>query len=171
MEVTGYELKEALKIKAIELQAIQSIFDESLYKFEDEKDKETPAEVVAKITTLEEEIAHLQTAQSYYNISTTVNVNGVPILLEKAIKLVGGAGRISKMWRTASKGKVRDRWDRSQVITRRTDEEIAMPTITKSEALEKAKTAEKFASALRSAIAIGNTTKMNIDWVDESLFS
>lgn len=170
MNVTGYELKEALKLRTIELQAVQSLFDESLYKFENE-DKLTPTEVVDKIVELESQIASLQTAQSYYNLQVQVDVPGRRELLEKVIKLVGGAGRVSKMWRTASKGRTRDRWDRSQTVTRRTDEVMAEPTVKKMDALDKAKDAEKFASALRSAIAIGNTSIVGIDWIDESLFS
>ena len=170
MQVTGYKLKEALKLKAIELQAVQSLFDESLYKFEGEE-KLSPEEVVDKIKTLEDQIAKLQTAQSYYNLQVIVEVNGKKGFLETAIKLVGGAGRVSKMWRTASAGRTRDRWDRSNIITRRTDEVMAEPTVNKITALEKAKEAEKFASALRSAIAVGNTNIVDVDWIDEKLFS
>ena len=170
MEVTGYKLKEALKLKTIELQSVQSLFDESLYKFEDE-DKLLPEEVVKRIVELENQIALLQTAQSYYNLQVKVDVLGKEELLENVIKLVGGAGRVSKMWRTASKGRTRDRWDRSNIVTRRTDEVMAEPTVDKITALEKAKEAEKFASALRSAIAVGNTNIVDIDWIDEKLFS
>jgi len=171
MEVTGYKIKEALKLKNLELQAVQSLFDESLYKFEDEKDKMSPAEVAQKILVLENNIADLQTAQSYYNLQVPIEIDGVKGTLEKAVKIVGGAGRLSKMWRTAAKGNVRDRWNRSQVATRRADEEVAIPTISKRDALELAKDAEKFASQLRSAIALGNTTVIDIGWIDENLFS
>ena len=75
------------------------------------------------------------------------------------------------MWRTASAGRTRDRWDRAQIVTRRADEVMAEPTVKKSDALDRAKGAEKFASALRSAIAIGNTNTIGIDWIDENLFS
>jgi len=170
MDVTGYKLKEALKLKTIELQSVQSLFDESLYKFEGEE-KLSPMDVVAQIKTLEDQIAKLQTAQSYYNLQVIVIINGERGFLETAIKLVGGAGRVSKMWRTASAGRTRDKWDRSQIATRRTDEITAEPTVKKVDALEKAKEAEKFASSLRSAIAVGNTSIVDIAWIDEKLFS
>lgn len=170
MEVTGYMLKEGLKMKSIELSSIQTLFNESLYKFPDEK-KMSPQEVVAAIVALEEDISLLQTAQSYYNLNVKVTVNKIGKLsLEQAIKLVGGAGRVSKMWRTAAKGNTRDRWSMSNVDVRRKDEEIASPTIKKEEALQHAKNAERYASSLRSAIALGNTTTVEIDWIDESLF-
>lgn len=100
-----------------------------------------------------------------------IEAEGFKMLLEEAIKRVGGAGRMSKLWRTVSKGTTRDRWTSIQAATRKEGEEKAKPTITKAGALEKAKEAEKFASALRSAIAVGNTTKVSIDWVDENLLS
>lgn len=170
MEITGYQLKEALKMTSLELSTIQSQFEDTLFKFDDE-DKETPAVIADKISTLEAKIAKLQTAQSHYNMSVNVIVQGKTLLLEEAIKHVGGAGRLSKTWRTASKGTTRDRWTSIQAATRKEGEEKAKPTITKAEALEKAKDAEKFASALRSAIAVGNTTKVSIDWVGEDLLS
>ena len=170
MEVTGYQLKEALKMTSLELSTIQSQFEETLFKFDDE-DKETPEEIANKIYTLELKIAKLQTAQSFYNMAVEVDVQKIKFLLEEAIKCVGGAGRLSKMWRTASKGKTRDRWSDLQAATRKEGEERAKPTITKMQALGKAKEAEKLASALRSAIAIGNTAKVSIDWVDEDLLS
>lgn len=170
MEVTGYMLKEVLKLKSIELQAVQSLFDESLYKFEDEN-KMDPSEVVSNIQKLEEEISILQTAQSYYNLQVKVNIVDKKITLEQSIKLVGGAGRISKMWRNAAAGNTRDKWGRGRIETRKVDEERAISTLTNVEALNYAKEAEKIASALRSAIAVGNTEKVNIDWIDAGLFS
>ncbi len=172
MEVTGYQLKEALKMKNLELATIQTQFDDSLHKFEDEEDK-SPGTVAEHIAMLEEHVAELQTAQSYYNLQVTVKLhkNMIEIPLEKAIKLVGGAGRLSKMWRSAAKGDKLDRWDRRIHMTRKSDEEVAKPTISKAEALERAKKAESYASQLRNAIALGNTTKVAIDWLDESLIS
>jgi hypothetical protein len=169
MNVTGYQLKEALKMKTLELSTVQTQFDESLHKFEGDEDKISPQEIVGKIASLEEEIAELQTAQSYYNLQVTIHVGDLPMKLEKAIKLVGGAGRVSKMWRSASKGQMRERWERHSLVVRRADEEVAKPTISKNEALDRAKEAERFASRLRNSIAVGNTTTVAIDWLDESL--
>jgi hypothetical protein len=169
MNVTGYKLREALKMKSLELATIQSLFDESLYAFEGEK-KDSPEVVAARIGVLETQIAVLQAAQSYYNLQVTVEPDGNKMPLEAAVKMVGGAGRLSKMWRTAAQGSKRDRWDRSMSPVRNKEDVIAQPTISKSDALVFAQKAEKFAAALRSTIAVGNNNVVAIDWIDESLF-
>jgi len=170
MLVTGYMLKEALKMKALELTTIQTQFDESLYRFEGE-DKQHPKEVADAIRKLEAEIVELQTAQDYYNLNVKVDVTevGEQWPLCKAVKAVGGAGRVAKMWRTAAHGEKRDRWDRSRSMTRNKDDEVAMPTVTKPEALAEARATEKFASQLRNAIAVGNTDAIDVPWVTEEL--
>lgn len=170
--VTGHQLKEALSLKQLELATIQTQFDESLFAFKDEK-KDHPNDIVNHINKLEHEIAMLQTAQTFYNLNVKVKLGGMDreVPLTYAIKIVGGAGRIAKMWRTAAKGQQRDRWDRLQATTRRTDEVQAEPVMDKKEALDKAKEAEKFAGSVRSAIATGNTEKMHIDFLDPALLS
>ena len=172
MLVTGHQLKEIIHLKQLELLTIQTQFEDSLFKFEGEE-KEHPADVVTQIQKLEHEIATLQTAQGYYNDVVTVTIEGLkdPVKLAYAIKAVGGAGRVAKMWRLAAQGKRRDRWDRMQAETRRTDEEKARPIMEWKEALKKAKEAEKFAGSMRSAIATGNTNEVSINFIDPTLFS
>ena len=175
MEITGYMLKEAIKMAGLELDAIRSGFDDSLFAF-DGDEKQDPVGIAKETATLEGKVAHLQTAQAEYNLTVTVSVKGIdgvsaPMSLGAAIRLVGGMGRLAKMWRTAARGKIRDRWDRQRVETRSADLVVAHPTVTKADALIQAKTYEKFASALRNAIAVGNTTKLDIAWVDTSLLA
>ena len=170
MKVTGYMFKEALKMHSLTLSTVQTQFDESLHIFEGDSNREHPKSIVDKIRKLEHMIATLQTGQSEYNLAVQVKVGDKDMPLELAIKLVGGAGRISKMWRSASKGRVRDRWDSSRIVSRNKDEEIAQPTITKNDALEEAIGAEKFALRLRSAISTGNTVEAEISSLDPGLF-
>jgi hypothetical protein len=169
MEITGYKLKEALKMASLEKETVLTQFDETLYAFKGEK-KPSPEEISDRVSYLETKIATLQTAQSQYNLNIMVSVQGEEMSLQQAIKMVGGAGRLSKMWRSAAKGSKRDRWERQSSVTRKTDEEIALPTITKQDTMQRAKEAELFASRLRSAISTGNTNKVDIPWVGESLF-
>jgi hypothetical protein len=169
MQVNGYKIREALKMKALELTTIQSQFDESLFIFEGDQ-KESPIDISDKITKLEVEIAMLQAAQSEYNLKVKVEVEGKTLPLEAAVKMVGGAGRLSKMWRTAAGGAKRERWDRGFPTTRNKEDVVAQPTISKSKALELAKAAERLAASLRNAIAVGNNTVVAIDWIGESLF-
>lgn len=169
-KVTGHQLKEALKMASLTLSTIFSQFDETLYKFHDEE-KESPSVIADKISEFENKVAKIQTAQSLYNLSVKIIVNNKEMTLEEAIKRVGGAGRMAKMWRNASKGSKHERYYGGDHKRRSADEEIAKPTISKTDALEKAKDAEKFAAKLRTAIAIGNSTEVSIDFVDDDLLS
>jgi len=158
--------------KQLELATVSSTFEESLYKFEGE-DKQTPQEVADNITKLEREISTLQTAQSRYNLGVTVVVGATKekLTLEQAVKLVGGAGRVAKLWRNAAKGEKRDRYGYGdRVKTRKADEVTATATVTREEALTKARNAESFAGSLRNAIAFGNTTELDLD-IPQELFS
>ena len=171
MIVNGYKLRETIKMKQLELSTIQTQFEDSLFKFEGEA-KIHPKDVVNQIKKLEHEIALLQTAQNSYNSSVTVTLDGMnePVRLAYAIKIVGGAGRVAKMWRSAAQGKTRDRWDRMAPEIRKSDEEKAQRVMDNKEALEEAKIGEKFASSVRSAIATGNAEDVDIAFIDESLF-
>jgi len=168
MEVTGFQIKEALKMKNLELDAVRLQFDDSLHAFKDEK-KLSPQEVMTQVTQLEQEIALLQTAQSIFNLTVEVLVGKTTMTLEQAIKMVGGAGRSSGMWRKAAGSRRRRGYYNEPSLSRRADEEQAVPTIDRAEALQHAKSAEKFASQLRGAIAVGNTKKVNVNLVTEAL--
>ncbi len=170
MLVTGYRLKEAIKMTTLELNAVQSQFDGSLHVFKGEED-DSPFKISDRIKELELNVVDLQTAQDHYNLSVKIKVGKEIWQLARAIKAVGGAGRIAKMWRTAAYGKKTDSWDRQRSLTRNKDEEVAKPTVKKQEALEESRNAEKYASQLRNAIAIGNTDAIDIAWVTPELFA
>ncbi len=175
MQVTGYRFKEAIKMAGLELDAVRSTFDESLFVFAGDE-REDPVAIAKTIEQLESQVAMLQTAQAEYNLAVAVSVkdtdgNKIDMSLGAAIRLVGGMGRLAKMWRTAARGKIRDRWDRQRVETRSKDLDVAQPTVPKRDALNLAKQYERFASALRNAIAVGNTTKLDIAGVDASLLA
>jgi len=168
MEVSGFQIKEALKMKNLELDAVRLQFDDSLHAFKDEK-KMSPQEIMTEVSKLEQEIAVLQTAQRIFNLETIVKVGEATMPLEAAIKLVGGAGRSSGMWRKAAGSRRRRGYYNEPSLSRRADEEQAQPTVSRAEALQFAKEAEKFASQLRGAIAVGNTQKVDIDSVTPAL--
>jgi hypothetical protein len=170
MEVTGLQIKEALKMANLELETWRLQFDESLHAFSDEE-KAKPVEVMANVAELEFRVAQLQTAQSKFNLDTIVKVGSREMPLEMAIKMVGGAGRSSAMWRRAAGAKRRRGYFSEPNLTRNKDEEQAMPTITNVEALNLAKKAERFASQLRGAIALGNTRKVDIAGLQPEWFA
>ncbi len=169
MKVTGYQLKEAIKMKALELDTIQSQFNDSLHRFEDEE-KRSPIDIVDDLRRLENHLVELQTAQDFFNLGVQCEVNGEPISLSQAIKAVGGAGRIAKMWRTAAQGEKSDRWERARNLTRNKEDESAIPTISKEEALNESRKSEKFAAQLRNAIAVGNSKSLEISWLTDEMF-
>jgi len=162
MKITGYKLKETIKRAEMVRDTVASHFNGSLHKFEgDEKDG--PQDVVQKFRKADLALAKVQTIQAQYNLAVEVEVLGEKMTLMEAVKRVGGAGRVEKMWRSAS-GEKRDRYSyRDDDITRDKDQIRAQPTINKSQALELAQEAAKLAGALRAAIADGNSVAVELD--------
>ena len=167
MRVTGYKLRMAIREVTHTRDIAASQFDGSLQMFQGEQ-KETPERVMANYRKAEDTLAELQTAQCKYNLAVTVPVLDQKMTLCEAVKLVGGAGRAEKMWRSAAAGEKRDRWDRKD--TRNKDEEYAVKTISTEVATALAKRAAKYASALREAIHVGNACEVEIEGLDPSLF-
>ena len=157
MKVTGYQLKEALKIKAVIISALYNEHEDSIFKFEDEE-KRSLDEILVDIEKHEKENAIIQTVQSEFNLSNEVEIPTLgKMSLEQAIKLVGGYGRMAKMYRSFAKGGTKDRWERDRTKTRNNNEETAKPVITRNKAIIHAKQLERVASDLRSAIAMANS--------------
>jgi hypothetical protein len=177
MKVTGYMLREAIKQHELRRDTAAKAFDGSLKKFPDEE-KESPIELVESFSKAEQAIAALQEAQMRYNLSVKVEVMGqgnyptdkVRMSLAKAIKLVGGAGRVEKMWRSAT-GPKKDRYGGY-----RDDDEMdptrirAVATIKSSDAISQASRAGKAAGSLRAAIATANAELVEIEDLSPALF-
>lgn len=169
MILTGYKLIESIKMKQIELNSFRSQYEDSLYAFPGEE-KMKPLELLEKINKLEVEIALLQTGQSFYNMAVQIEFNKNYIYLQNAINLLGGLTRQSQMWNQAATGEKRHRYS-SPTLIRKEGEIAAVPTITKDEALNGVKNAEKLISSIRSHIASANTTPVEINFIDQSLVS
>jgi hypothetical protein len=163
MKITGYKLKEMIKRAEMVRDTVASLFSASLFKFEDET-KDSPQKVVEKFQKADLALAQLQTIQARYNLTVEVDVLGEKMTLMEAVKRVGGAGRVEKMWRSAS-GEKRDRYSsyRDENMTRDKNEIRATATLNKSQALELAQEAAKVAGALRAAIAEGNSREVELD--------
>lgn len=162
MKITGYKLKELVKRTEMVRDAVASLFDGSLHRFADEKDKDTPQNVVERFRKADLALAQVQTIQARYNLAVTVEVLGEKMALMEAVKRVGGAGRIEKMWRSAS-GEKKDRYGYRDDLTRDKDSIRAERTLTQGQALELAQEAAKVAGALRAAIAEGNSVEVELD--------
>lgn len=171
MKVTGYQLREAIKMKHSEVAILNSQYEETLYAFDGDK-KKLPHELIYEISKLEAEIALLQTAQSWYNVNVKIHFNGREMLLENAVKLVGGISRCGAMWRIAAEGTKRDRYTSyAESRVRKKDEEVAQLTVDKEFALSGVKQAAKEGSALRGLISSANNNSIEIEFIDEKLLS
>lgn len=162
MKVTGYKLQHKLRELHHERDIASAQFDKGKFAFPGEQ-KVTAKEAFARLQAVEKDIAKLQTAQTQYNLAITVEVSGESMTLCEAVKRVGGAGRMEKMWRSVAAPK-QDRFSyRNDDLVRDPSQERAEPTVTVAEAAALAKEAAKFASALREAIQVANATEIEIE--------
>lgn len=166
MKISGYKLQHALRELTHARDIAAGQFDDALKAFPGDE-KPTPEKVMTAFLDAEAKIARLQTVQGDYNLRVKVDVLGKRMSLSEAVKLVGGAGRAEKMWRSAAAPK-KDRYgyDRDE---RTEGTIIAKRTISTEAATQKAKEAARWASALREAIQVGNATEVEFE-VDEALF-
>lgn len=160
MQVTGYQLREAIKRWEMRKDTTAKQWDDALWTFEGEK-KTTPTDLADQYSTADANIALLQTAQTRYNLLVAVKVQGKDLSLSEAVKRVGGAGRLEKMWRSFATNNGRDRYSRLD-NERKKDSEYAKRTVTAAECLKKATVAAQYAGALRAAIAEGNSSKVDM---------
>jgi len=168
MKVTGYKLLHAMR-EAINTRDIASEqFKKSLMVFKGDE-REDPKKLMDIFWEAERRISAIQTAQMRYNLDIVVNVLGTGMALAEVIKSVGAAGRREKMWRSCAKGTDRDRYGYRE-DTRNKDEEKAMRTVSVEDAIALAKDASKYAAALREAIAVGNSTEIEVENLTPDLF-
>ena len=118
---------------------------------------------MAKFEEADKAMARVEEIQQRFNQHVSCDVENVELSLAYCVKMVGGAGRREKMWRSAAVKK-RDRWGgNTPNLERSKDSEYASRTIPQNECLNKAKEASSFATALRSAIAHANATKVDLE--------
>ena len=169
MKVTGIQLREAIKRWNLRKDTASTHFNESLWRFpDDESTLPKPQELAEQFAKAEVAVANLQTAQTRYNLAVTISVSGETMTLCDAVKRIGGAGRLEKMWRSATKATGRDNW-RGVATTRSKDEVQARRMVSIGDALELATAAGKKAGDLRDAIAVGNTNAIEIEGLDPAL--
>lgn len=167
MRMNGYQIREALRRWGLKRDTAASQFDASLKRFEDETDKPAPTEVMNAFTLADTKLAVIQVAQDKYNLAVSVDVRFIDgitrrISLAEAVKLVGGAGRAEKMWRTAANPKKERYSYSSDDEVRKEGETRAKPVLTVAQCLAEAEKIARYASSLRAAIAIGNATEVDI---------
>lgn len=168
MKVTGYKLQGTLRELTARKDVLSAQFEDSRFVFADEN-KPSPVALGEQMLHLERQIASLQTVQSAYNLQVVVLVQGSPMTLAEAVKTVGGAGRIEKLWRSYAKSTGSDDRYMRNSLTRSKEDEKASRAVSHEEAAAIAKTSGQFASALREAIQLGNAKELEFE-LDEALF-
>lgn len=162
MKVTGYQLREAIKMQSARRDFAASNFADSLKAFPGET-KLAPIDVMESLIGYERAIALLQVAQMRYNLA--VRIEGQPSFttLAQAIKLIGGVARAEKMWRGAATPKKADRYSIRSDDERNKDTIIATPTVSRATAHEKATALAAYSAKLREAIATANAIAVELD--------
>ena len=168
MKVSGYKLREAIKQYELRRDTSAAMFEDTLKKFPNEE-KASPQTVVVAYQEAEIAVAKLMTAQMVYNLAISVDVLGEKMTLAEAIKRVGGAGRLEKMWRSAASGKRKDRYY-SETDTLDLNQIRAVTTIDSTVAVELATKAGRVSGAFRAVIATANAQEVEIEGLSPALF-
>lgn len=169
MKVTGILLREAIKRWELRASTASSQFSECLYAFEGD-DTPNPTELAAEYDKAQDAVAKIQAAQSRYNLYVKLKMSeSEEITLCQAVKRIGGAGRLEKMWRSAAQDKGHDRYSMRN-NERSKDTEYARRQVSIKDCVRNATEAAKYAAKLRSMIAIGNTAEVDIEDLDPTLF-
>jgi len=170
MKTTGWQIREALKMWELRKGAAEKQFPESLHKFKGEE-KDSPQSLIETYLSAELAVARLQVAQMKYNLAFTVMVGDESMSLAEAIKRVGSAGRVEKMWGAVKPTSTRSRYGMGdEPITRDPTQERAEATLSVKESTKLAELASKRASAFRAAINTGNGREVEITDLDTGLF-
>lgn len=170
MKINGYKIQHRLRELAHRRDIAASQFSDGLWQFETEEgSKLHPNEAMATFADCEYKIARLQVVQAQYNLAVEVFVGEQTMTLHEAVKRVGGAGRMEKMWRSASASTGNDRYGYGSRMERSKDNEYAKRMLSVDECMEASVTASKFATDLREAIQLGNARTIELD-VDAALF-
>jgi hypothetical protein len=167
MKVTGYQIREALRRWHDRRDIHSRTFTEALWQFSTDQNG-NPVEIAQMYEKADRAIAALEVAQQEYNQRVTVKLSDGEFKLSVAVKRVGGAGRLTKMWRSAATSTGRDRYSYRE-NRRSKDDEFAKRMVAQPVAMEQADKAAQYASQLRAAIAVANGTEIELESVDPNL--
>ena len=171
MNVTGYALREALKLWELKRDALKDQVEASLYAFPGEE--ESVRAIVADLRDAEEATAEVQTVQAQYNASVTVFVPALErsITLTEAVKRLGGLEREERLWKwAATKASAQRVAYGTDDSVRKADEVRKQRVLSVDECVTEWVRATKATSAMRSAVAVANATARDIP-VESGLLS
>lgn len=169
MEVNGFQIREALKRWERRKKTADSLFKETLWSFEDAGKAPDSRKVAEEYKRSDLAVARLQELQQKFNSQVNLDVLGQKMTMALAIKILGGAGRLEKMWSGAVTDQGGDRYYRRE-NSRKADDIYACRTVSQEDCAKLADEAAHFSSALRNAIAVGNTQKVSIGDVPKDIF-
>ncbi len=169
MKVSGHRIKAAIKTWELKREVAAKQFAGSLWKFKEEE--KNPLAITEEFAKAEFAIAKLQEAQALYNLSVKLKIGEVEMSLCEAVKRVGGAARLEKMWRLAATSSEETPYSYRQEVTkvRNANEVHAEKTVTEEKAVEMATSCTSLTNTFRGAIAEGNGVQLELD-VDSNLF-
>jgi hypothetical protein len=158
-KINGYQIREGIKRWILQRDAAANAFKDSIFTFPDEE-KDGPDKVMKDFDKADHNLARFEEIQQLYNHTVMCSVQGKETTLALCVKLVGGAGRREKMWRESAVGK-KDRYSyRDEARERDTTKEYAKRTMSVKDCSDQSQAAAKYASAIRNAIARGNSTEV-----------
>jgi hypothetical protein len=163
MKYTGYRLQGMIRDAVSARDSAALLFPESIYAFPG-TDPSSPVATANALAEADREVARLQVLQARYNLAVKVRFDGATISLHEVVKLVGGLGRLEKLWRNAARlgTATTDRYDR-RPLTRAAGETVAVRQVSIEECSRRAIEAAKLAAAAREAIQLGNATEIELD--------
>lgn len=180
-KVTGYGLKEIIKKLERRRDTAKSQFEEALYFFEGdtpglrqaaaEEAQKNARDLAAKYEDLERMIAQVQTVQAEYNAGITITVQGQRFTLNHAIKLLGAAERIEKLWQKAAEIENAGSRYYSPDRVRVAGQEHAKRSISTNDAITESEKASTFVGALRAGVAVANSTEKEIALPETAMLS
>lgn len=176
MITTGYKLQAAIKRAKSAREIKNHIFNENIFQFESEKEKNVNNDVIwTEFLKEENRLVKLQTLQQEYNQAVKVKIFDEEITLSEATKRVGVAARAERIWKQAAKGSVYKtrsarRWGEESGKIREEGKEYAKPVFDVDYCTEKAKIYGGVAGALREAIQTGNAKEIDLAGASEDLF-
>jgi len=170
MKVTGYQLRQAIDSKQIDLEAARERFNRNLFQFSGEGG-EDPLAIGLEICDLELDIVQLQAAQAEYNVSADICLGADKMTIAEAVKRVGVYERMRGLWKSAMSTTQGSRsyfdYDRS---VRSRENEYAEKAISDNDAKGMAKDFQRDLSEIRAAIAKANTVEREMDRLDPEWF-
>lgn len=170
MQVTGYQLREAIKRATQRCEMARNVFKDSATGFDDEA--KDPIKAAIAFDERGTDVALLQALQQTYNQNVVlqgIKVRDMPVTLAVGVKLVGHAGAVEKEWRNMASAK-RDRYSSDPATERDTSKIYARKLVTPAMAVARSEVAGAFAAQLRAAIAVANNTTLDMD-IDPALLS